>query len=196
MTQKEALLFFPFEEGDDLHDLYEERLFEFSQFFISKTPIRKVFQAKEKKMMQMHEAFVLLGGRNVPIHFLKQNFSDLNPTETILETFNNYQTCKNQIKNKLTKSVSAIETSYWMHQLIELEMTYSEKWFVSEIEESSQTIISKEPDPMSILSAIKEFNSNGGFTFADFVNKRNILPELLLNEMKRLSLYRKLEKNG
>lgn len=196
MTQKEALLFFPFEEGEDLHDLYEERLFEFNQFFISKTPIRKVFHAKGKKMMQMHEAFEVLGGRIVPIHFQKQDFSDFNSIEIILETYNNYQNCKNQIKNKLTKSVSAIETSYWMQQLIELEMMYSEKWFVSEMEESSQTLISKEPDPMSILSAIKEFNSNGGFTFADLVNKRNILPELLLNEMKRLSLYRKLEKNG
>ena len=52
--------------------------------------------------------------------------------------------------------------------------------------------ISNEPDPMSLLSAINEFNTKGGTTFDDINSMRNICPNLLLIEAKRLSLSTKI----
>ena len=61
MTKNEALLFFPLNGEVEIIDLYEEYLFEYKTYFLTKYPIEKVFSAKAKKMNQMHNAFILLG---------------------------------------------------------------------------------------------------------------------------------------
>ena len=193
MTVKEALLFFPHNQEDDLLDLYEERLFEYKQFFISKPPIEKVFLAKEKKMMQMHDAFILFQGDEInKIEEIKKNTYAF--SENILESFNYYQRIKNQIKNAITNSKSAIELSIYSMELIFIHYSYSEKWIILDDLNKQNILISIEPDPMYILKSILEFNSKGGFLFEDLNTKRNILPEMLINEAKRLSLCRKLIK--
>ena len=122
MTVKEALLFFPHNQEDDLLDLYEERLFEYKQFFISKPPIEKVFLAKEKKMMQMHDAFILFQGDEInKTEEIQKNTYAF--SENILESFNYYQRIKNQIKNAITNSKSAIELSIYSMELIFIHCT-------------------------------------------------------------------------
>lgn len=193
MTVKEALLFFPHNQEDDLLDLYEERLFEYKQFFISKPPIEKVFLAKEKKMMQMHDAFIHFKGDEInKIEEIQKNTYAF--SENILESFNYYQRIKNQIKNAITNSKSAIELSIYSMELIFIHYSYSEKWIILDDLNKQNILISIEPDPMYILKSILEFNSKGGFLFEDLNTKRNILPEMLINEAKRLSLCRKLIK--
>ena len=193
MTVKEALLFFPHNQEDDLLDLYEERLFEYKQFFISKPPIEKVFLAKEKKMMQMHDAFILFQGDEInKIEEIQKNTYAF--SENILESFNYYQRIKNQIKNAITNSKSAIELSIYSMELIFIHYSYSEKWIILDDLNKQNILISIEPDPKYILKSILEFNSKGGFLFEDLNTKRNILPEMLINEAKRLSLCRKLIK--
>ena len=193
MTVKEALLFFPHNQEDDLLDLYEERLFEYKQFFISKPPIEKVFLAKEKKMMQMHDAFIHFKGDEInKIEEIQKNTYAF--SENILESFNYYQRIKNQIKNSITNSKSAIELSIYSMELIFIHYSYSEKWIILDDLNKQNILISIEPDPMYILKSILEFNSKGGFLFEDLNTKRNILPEMLINEAKRLSLCRKLIK--
>ncbi len=193
MTVKEALLFFPHNQEDDLLDLYEERLFEYKQFFISKPPIEKVFLAKEKKMMQMHDAFIHFKGDEInKIEEIQKNTYAF--SENILESFNYYQRIKNQIKNAITNSKSAIELSIYSMELIFIHYSYSEKWIILDDLNKQNILISIEPDPMNILKSILEFNSKGGFLFEDLNTKRNILPEMLINEAKRLSLCRKLIK--
>lgn len=193
MTVKEALLFFPHNQEDDLLDLYEERLFEYKQFFISKPPIEKVFLAKEKKMMQMHDAFILFQGDEInKTEEIQKNTYAF--SENILESFNYYQRIKNQIKNAITNSKSANELSIYSMELLFIHYSYSEKWIILDDLNKQNILISIEPDPMNILKSILEFNSKGGFLFEDLNTKRNILPEMLINEAKRLSLCRKLIK--
>lgn len=195
MNKNEALLFFPFNEEDDLLDIYEERLFEYKQFFISKFPISKVFLAKEKKMLQMHESFLVLGGK---INSNKNNyyFDTYTFSDSILETFNTYQNHRNDLKNFISQSTSALEISLLIHKLLELQSIYSDKWMNIEALPEKEIAISTESDPMTLLNYILEFNKLGGILFSDLNTKRNILPEILLNEAKRLSLCRKLENNG
>ncbi len=189
MTKNEALLFFHLNGEDEIIDLYEEYLFEYKTYFLTKYPIEKVFRAKAKKMNQMHDAFILLGGEIIK----STSFSNLEyqQKENILECFNYYQKLKIDLKSKLNKSNNAIEINNYIHQLIQLEKEYAENWSVLKKLPDYEVLISKEPDPMLILKAIKEFNTLGGNTFNDLNTMKNISPDLLINEAKRLSLYLK-----
>jgi hypothetical protein len=187
MTQKEALLFFPLTNEAEIEDLYEDLLFEYKQFFINKFPLKKVFEAKEKKMLQMQKAYILLGGKNSA--FLS-NFIDTNYNFpfSIKESFQLYQKERNILKNNILKSISTIELSFFIHKLLNLQESYTEKWLIVSNLPDTEIQITNEPDPMSLLNAINEFNSKGGITFDELNSKRNILPDLILNEAKRLSL--------
>jgi hypothetical protein len=191
MTKNEALLFFPLKSEDEIIDLYEEYLFEYKTYFLTKYPIEKVFRAKAKKMNQMHEAFILLGGEiNTSTTF---PYLEYHQKENILECFNYYQKLKINLKSRLNKCNNAIEINNYIYQLIELDKEYAENWSVLKILPENEVIISKEPDPMLILKAIKEFNTLGGNTFNDLNSMKNISPDLLINEAKRLSLYLKIQ---
>ena len=191
MTKNEALLFFPVIEGEDITDLYDEYLFEYKNYFISKYPIEKVFIAKSKKMNQMHDAFILLGGEiSKSTTFFNLEYQQ---KENILECFNYYQKLKIDLKSRINKTNNALEINNYIHQLIQLEKEFAENWSVLKNLPDNEIIISREPDPMSILKAIKEFNILGGYTFNDLNSMKNISPNLLINEAKRLSLYLKIQ---
>ena len=195
MTKEEAFLFFPHAEDDDIGDLYEQRVFEYKQFFLSSPPFRKVFLAKEKKMKQMHTAYSFFSGQ----HELQQTKSidaSYSISDSILETFNYYQQNLNLLKNKISQSTTVPELCSVIHELLQLRSSYYQNWMIEENFIETEIAISKEIDPMQLLVAIQEFNKLGGFTFDDLNSKRNISPILLINEAKRLSLCRKLENNG
>jgi hypothetical protein len=190
MRKNEALLFFPLIEGEEIMDLYEEYLFEYKNYFLSKYPIQKVFLAKARKMLQMHDAFIFLGGKTA----LSTDFDSLEyfQKENILECFNYYQKKKIDLKSNLNNSKNAIEINNSIFQLIQLEKVYAENWSAVTNLPDIEVIISKEPDPMSLLKTIKEFATLGGKTFNDLNSLRNISPDLLINEAKRLSLTLKI----
>ncbi len=198
MTLQEAILFFPHQESDDIYDLYEERLFEYKQFFLSKVPIRKVFASKISKMKQMELAFTILGGEveksKSVIEFETFIFSD-----QILEAFRQFEILKNQLKSQITKALYASEIEDIVFQILHLQTIYIEKWieyFPFTNVTTEGIIISKEPDQMELLEAIRQFNNAGGIIFGDFLLKSEKIPDALVNEMKRLYLHQKMEKNG
>jgi hypothetical protein len=195
MTKEEAFLFFPHEEDDDIGNLYEQRVFEYKQFFLSSTPFRIVFLAKEKKMKQMHTAYLFFSGQSETQETKAIN-AVYNFSDSILETFNNYQQNLNLLKNKISQSTTVPELSALINELLQLRSSYYQNWTIEEDFIEKEIAITKEIDPMELLLAIQEFNKIGGFTFDDLNSKRNISPILLINEAKRLSLCRKLEKNG
>ena len=191
MTENELKIFFPFNENDDLDDLFEERLFEFKQFFIQKTIIPKVFEAKIEKLLKIDKAYNILKNN------LKEQFSTSfkieNPFEieqNILTVFNRYQIQKNEIKTQLQQSQSTVELIQYVHTLILLTKFYLDKWV--DVPTHKEIVVSKEPDPMELLKAIKEFNLKGGVNFVDISEKINICPDILIFESKRLSLQRNL----
>jgi hypothetical protein len=190
MNNKEALLFFPLKENDDIEELYEDLLFEYKQFFITKFPLKKVFEAKEKKMIQMQTAYSFLGGKHSEDLEERNDKSYHFPTE-IKECFINYQQERNILKNNILRATSAFEICEQIKLLINLQNSYSEKWTVVSNLPDIDIQISIEPDPMSLLKAINEFNLNGGTTFEELNSKGNIAPDLLLKEAKRLYLSTK-----
>jgi hypothetical protein len=191
MTENELKIFFPFNENDDLDDLFEERLFEFKQFFIQKTIIPKVFEAKINKLLKIEQAYNIIKNNHqqkFSITIKVENSFDIE--QNILTVFNRYQIQKNDIKSKLQQSQSTVEIIQNVRALILLNKFYLDKWV--DVPTDNEIVISRETDPMELLKAIKEFNLKGGVNFVDISEKINICPDILIFESKRLSLQRNL----
>ena len=169
---------------DDLQDAFELQLFEFKKQLIALAPIEKLIAPRLKKIKQLQEAFLLLGGEIDEISI--STYELVSPSENILESFKAYQDVRNNFKKLLSQSNSHEEIANFCQYLVAYEKMYASCWFTDEVNTSE--IVSKEPDPMDILKAIREYNENGGFTFEDLMFNKNNPPEVLIKERNRLSL--------
>ena len=169
---------------DDLQDAFELQLFEFKKQLIALAPIEKLIAPKLKKIKQLQEAFLLLGGEIDEISV--STYELVSPSENILESFKAYQDVRNNFKKLLSQSNSHEEIANFCQYLVAYEKMYASCWFTDEVNTSE--IVSKEPDPMDVLKAIREYNENGGFTFEDLRFDKNNPPALLIKERNRLSL--------
>lgn len=196
MKEKEIQLYFPHTTDDNIDDIYEEKLFEFKQFFLNKPIIPKVFKAKIEKIKKFETAFRTLKEQTNKLSENKENNFSHPKTEenNILETFNNYQETKNQFKLFILNVNNSTVLIELIENLIEITVDYLSKWPDLKVEE--KIILSKEPNPMDILSSIKEFNLIGGFEFSDIIKLQNKCPKLLQLESKRLSLQLNILNNG
>jgi hypothetical protein len=188
MTKTEALQEFQLDNAfdeDDLIDLYEEKIFEFKQYFLSKTPIFKLFESKLSKLEKIGNAYKLLTNSKVTFHETKLEFNG--SQVEILANYLHFQEEKNRLKTKISNSENAFELVSWVKNLLELEKINAQHWF-SEIEIDANILVSKEPNPMEILEGIKIYQQNGGFNFDQLKKLENNPPEILIQEMKRLSL--------
>lgn len=188
MTKTEALREFQLDDAfdeDDLIDIYEEKIFEFKQYFLSKTPIFKLFESKLSKLEKIGNAYSLLTNTNVEFTETKLEFNG--SQAEILANYLRFQEEKNRMKTKISHSENAFELVSWVKNLLELEKMNAEHWF-SEIEIDANILVSKEPNPMEILERIKIYQQNGGFNFNQLKKLENNPPEILIQEMKRLSL--------
>lgn len=185
MTKKEALLFFQLEadfDQDEFHDAKEVLLFELKNFFISRVPIQKLFQSRLDKLVKINEAQTSLEIESGKFKSEKIDFSF--ESDDILETYKSYQKQNKILKKFISQSTEALEIKQFVHDLILLEKRYAEKWYDSKNLDES-IIVSKERDPMEILSEIQNYE---GKTFTSLKKKQNSPSEILVNEMKRLSL--------
>ena len=169
---------------DDLQDAFELQLFEFKKQLIALAPIQKLIAPKLKKIKQLQEAFLLLGGEMDEISI--STFELVSPSENILESFIAYQDVRNNFKKLLSQSNSYEEIANFCQYLVAYEKMYASCWFSNSLDTSE--IVSKEPDPMEVLHAIRTYNTNGGFTFTDLSQNKNNPPEVLIKERNRLSL--------
>ncbi|NGF76104.1 hypothetical protein G5B10_09470 [Fluviicola sp. SGL-29] len=185
MTKEEAKLFFPYNEEDILSDLYDERLFEYKQFFLSKTPIRKVFEARLEKLNQLDKAYTILSG--VPaVHVEILPAEPIIFSDVILEAFNQWEQRKGIAKQKIATSFDAGTLSGNVQEYLILVDAYRKKWYTEHEIPVEISQVSKDEDPMVVLEAIKAFDASGGKKFDDILKMNT--NSFLLKEMKRLSL--------
>lgn len=193
MTHDEAKLFFPYTEDDDLSDLYDERLFEYKQFFLSKTPVRKVFESRLDKLAQMDKAYCVLSGKEIKAEkdciCEKTHFSDV-----ILEAFNQWEQSKGSRKRQIMLSRDASALKQNVLSYLCLVDDYRLKWYTEQDIDLEIAQLSKDEDPMEVLAEIKSFEEEGGINFEDILKMNT--NSFLLKEMKRLSLLVKNYGNG
>lgn len=185
MTKEEAKLFFPYDEEDILSDLYDERLFEYKQFFLAKTPIRKVFEARLIKLDQLNKAYKVLSGESVDQTLVIETeppvFSDI-----LLDAFNQWEQLKGRSKQRIATAFDAGTLQKHVQEYLILVDAYRKKWYTDLEIPVEITQVSKDEDPMEVLEAIKAFETAGGKKFEDILKLNT--NSFLLKEMKRLSL--------
>lgn len=188
MTKTEALSIFDLNEDFDSEEFQESldlALFDLKQFFLSKVAIQKLFQSRINKLSQIITAQKILNqdvfGQN------EDEFSFDFSSENILVVFNKYQEFNLQLKTKIANSYDAQDLLNLIKGLIKLDKVYAAHWNNSTLA-LEEVLVSKEADPALLLEAIRLYNRQGGNTFYDLHNNLNNPPEILIKEMKRLSL--------
>lgn len=188
MTRSEALMYFP--EGDDLEDIYEEKLFEWKNFFVNRFPVRKLFASKLATLDLHKEAYAELGGEE------ESGLFDLPPvsfTDDLLENFTRYSQHRNLLKARLFAAVSFDQIKQIAEALLSLTLEYAQA-FAHDTEVEVEVRLSIEPDPMELLEALRRAKELG------VSSKKTVeqLPEnhLVRSEAKRLSLWLKSNGNG
>ncbi len=190
MTAEEAKIFFPHTEDDDLQDLYDERFFEYKNFFLSKIPIKKVVDAKINRLLQMENAFRFLQNEEVvsiiipTTHPTAIEFSD-----NVLQAFNQWEQQKGMCKQRIVAATTVETLVEAVNYYVQVTQNYWQKWVIAPDLEVEVEQLSKEEDPMQLYAAIQQFNVDGGERFEDILTVNNNL--FLLKEMKRLSLLAK-----
>jgi hypothetical protein len=191
MTREEALIYLPLNEGDQLIEIYEDKLFEFKQFFLTRFPIPLVVYARLKKLRLVHQAYIILGGeRQKPSDYI-HNY--IGSEDSIRKTFAEFQVVRNELKMLIHSAKHGPDLDAFVIQLLAATEVYAEYWRMNEVLESEGISVGKEPDPMDLLTAINDFESDGNRSFDDLWKFEGENP--LKSEAKRLSLWLKFERN-
>lgn len=184
MTISEAKIYLPFSDEDELIDVYEEKLFEFKQFFLAQAPIAKVFQAKLVKLEKLDLAFETLTG--TPFQHFDTAQLEFEISDEVEKAFHYYEHQKNQLRAKIASAQNGIALKKSIENLLALVHAYQLKWTIGADLDIELEAISREPDSMEILAAIRVFSENGGIYFKDILEQKE--NHTLLKEMKRVSL--------
>lgn len=187
MTEAEALVFLSVEDDQDVEDAYLQRIFEFKQYFSSKPVVLSTFQSRLNKLDKISEAANLFG---LDGH---TNFNDKielieNPSfsSDILNSFQQYQHFLTKVRFAIYQSQSTQELKSKVLTLMGMSMEYYSHWpYISEFENT--VILSKEPDPMELLSDIKYAKEEGILTFTDLAKDLTKRFSLLKLESTRLN---------
>lgn len=193
MNQSEAKLYFKYENNDELLDLWEERFFEQKQFFLTRTPINKVFYGRLKKLHKQYEAYLALSetaDNTKPITWIKPK---VDFTNVVIEAFNQLHKFRTQIKQFVLQSNNPKQLQDVIDYWLSVEFEYINKWsnpITSLIEED--VVISKEPDPMDLIKSLNEWDENKPpkKTFEELILAYSFLPKRLQLEVKRLTLLK------
>lgn len=191
MTIESAKLILAHTEEEVLEDVFENKLFEFKNFFINNLPTSKLFEAKFKKIRQLAEAYSVLGGEEAKAVSHVENV--LIVSDKVYEIVIAQQAVVTETKLKVFSSRNSADLIFFATQMIENLKRFAENWYVESLIGNQDVKMSDVPDQMQLLKALKVFNEEGKSTFNEILT----LPDdnLLMKESIRLSLWLKFEGN-
>lgn len=192
MNREEALIFLPIDEENDVQDLYDEKLFEMKQFFLSRFPMTKLINARLSKFRKVEDAYLALGG--VIADVVSPKIKTYPSFDSIHEVFKWYNLEKNSVRLQLSSAKSLNEITNILNQYMQTTREYATYWQVPIHEIDQSTIkLGVEPNPMDLQS---ELNALSG---KEKLNSEYILTlpdeNCLKSEAKRLSLWLNFEIN-
>ncbi len=189
MDKAEAKLYF--QANEDLREQYEEQLFGFKQYFLQKSPLTKLYHSKLQKLKLLNEAYEAVGGK---LNAAMPLDSEFQFSDEVEEAFHLYHKNRNTILRELIALENGKELEQLILSYLSLYRVYATMWRLSGDLNPEGILISKEPDPMILLQAIKENSSGKRLTF-DEVRSGKISGELI-NEAKRLTLWLKSDQEN
>jgi hypothetical protein len=187
MTNKEALAILGIANPDEVEDAFEERLFELKQYFLTKPLISKLYRSQSEKIVHLCQAAYHFG---LEFHqdplVISEQWGGF--TGEIAHDYLAFEKHRSSFKECLMKTSDGVRIAQLVDQLLKIQEEYLTLW--PEIK-GEGVILGKEPDPMELLSGIKELQKIGIYRFEQLNNQMLEIPSVLLNEWKRLSLLSK-----
>lgn len=178
--------FFKTSDIEEIEELYEQEIFELKQFFLSRAPIAKLFKGRLNKLKKLQDAFELVDSSQVKRDF-KFDFPKEN--DNLLNSYKAFQESKNKIRLQISNELNGSNIFQLVEILVNLEKHNAKHWSVNDdFEEDESVIVSKEPNPIDILNGIYAYQQLEGETFHQLKRNENNPPNVLIQEMKRLSL--------
>jgi hypothetical protein len=172
------------DDSDEIDDFVDSELFAMRNYFNSKVPVQKIFHPKIEKIIKLDDLYLLQNPLpEKELQFLLKPFD----SDNLEEVYNAYNQQLNVLKQNLFNSNRPKNIAFVAGLMVKIELQYAEKWFLTNSWDE-ETKISQIPNPMEILHAIAEASKKGIISFEDLKNNQNKTPQILLNEMKRLSL--------
>ena len=192
MTREDALLYLPFEDEDELEDLYEDKLFEFKQKVLVAVPSTKLYQYHLTKLSKVHAAYLHLTASANPERTIEYT-AKVNQ-DSLISAWRDFNRNKNELKLKLVSTFSFSDIEFILDCLIQNQKQFASIFHKVQFENQDGTlIVGKEPDAMALEVEIDKFMSNGGGEIKS-ISKLDTA-NLLYQEANRLSLWLKTEKN-
>lgn len=185
-----AKFYFPFTPEDDLFDLWEERLFEQKQYFLTHTPIRIVWESKIKRLNKAYEAFLLLTDQVFTPAEESVSKDNTNFPDDFIEAFNIFHAHRNNQKTAILQAQTLSRLTQAVEDWLALEHQFATYWSHPESESDEvQAIRSKEIDPMDFLEELKKTKEDLDISTASELKKNyKYLPLNVRKEVKRLTL--------
>lgn len=193
MTLNEARLILKIEDNEDINDRWESELFEIKRFLLTSTPIPKVFESKMTRLKKYHEAYEVLTGIKTEQYVIGNDEVIPVFSEDLEEAFHSLHQYRIKFKGLLNSSYDINEINTIVSNWLTTEAIYVDKWkFTESLQIPEEVIQSKEPDPMDLLNAIKDWKTGAeSSTFQKLHNDFSFLPYKLRIEVKRLTLLAK-----
>jgi hypothetical protein len=191
MNETTAKIVLNVSDFQELDDAWDTAFFEHKQYFLTKVPLPALFENRLKKLRMSTEAYTLLSQEvfteakmMIPdeLNFKAENF--------VLDAFNRYQHRRMSFKQYIAQTNSPMDLETVVSQWVKLEQNWYGVWSnsISEMEANS-VVIGKEPDPMVLLSAIKEWAASSDLPiFSRLHSDFSFLSDVLKDEVKRLTL--------
>ena len=195
MTKEEALHLLQVNSLEEVEYSFDDLLFEYKSFFVSKVPFTKLFNSKLVALERLFEAKeMLLKGENEVEEFTVE-LEDLSQGIGVEEVFRMFGMNEMNLKLAMTKSKTFAHFSRCVRLLVDNYKKNAMYWSlgISDGVVLEQVKMSVEPDVMSVYEEIKRFHAMGLSTSIEINQLAD--DNLLKREAFRLSLWSKFEEN-
>lgn len=177
-------------ELEEIEEQFEQLLFESKTYLLQKIPVQKLFEPKLKAIQYLIKAYELLSEKKIAHSNQVLTTDFVFDSANLLGSFNTYHHYRNQLRQALINSTNFDEIAQLATELLKLESAYAFLWYNEKID-MQNTIVASFPDEIHVLTALKHYLELGGKSFDDLKKLKNNPPEILIQEMKRLSLLYK-----
>lgn len=190
MTSEEARIYFVATDEDALENEFLTELFKHKNFFVSTSPIPKIFLSRLKKLSKIQEAYIALGGIEERSTFqgVRSNYNG----KSLGDTFREYSSIRNVLKQKIMASNAINDIKNFVLNLLEETRQYANVWSF-DYESLDGVLVSNEMDQMNVLNQIKKLEAVEPIAI-EVIQKLDS-ENVLVRESKRLSLWLKLDQN-
>ncbi len=190
MTIDEAQLYLPVEDLDELDDVYDVKLHELRNFFLSQVPVRSVFESKIKRMQKMQEAYQVLAGEVINDTFEEIELLPYDQTN-VFDLTVAWQQNLSLLRFEVAVSESFPELEVVAGQLLENMRAYAACWNEDFGDVPEDIRMTRPEDEVELLVELERLSKMSDLQMKDVASLD--ADNIVRREAIRLSLWNKRE---